>query len=218
MCKKDTESVRCQFAKDKVFDLVKDVNQYDIKGTCFNASKQSAGEYAHWWGERIRTPNSEPQRTQSCLDFEGMEEYLNREDVKAAIFAKTTTKFVTCKPEVYKKYVYDFDVGTGGYFPGLKNAGVRLGLYSGDSDAVVPTTWTMNLVKKLKFEKSGDAWRSWSLKEKVKEEEIDRFAGFYMKFTGLTFGTINGAGHMAAMNRPRETQFLFNAFLRHADP
>lgn len=68
------------------------------------------------------------------------------------------------------------------------NGGLRVWLFSGDWDDVVPFTDTEKNVDKFNRNKAGD-WSSWNVG--------DQHAGFYQVYDkGLTVITVKGAGHM----------------------
>lgn len=70
----------------------------------------------------------------------------------------------------------------------LSNGAVRVWLYSGDFDDVVPFTDTEKNVKKLYRSKAGE-WSSWNVK--------DQHAGFYQSYDqNFTVITVKAAGHM----------------------
>ena len=87
----------------------------------------------------------------------------------------------------------------------LNNGGVRVWLYSGDFDDVVPFTDTEKNVDKLYRVKEG-GWSSWSVK--------DQHGGFFQTYDGdFTVITVKGAGHMVPENQPKASFQLFSNFI-----
>ena len=80
---------------------------------------------------------------------------------------------------------------------------IRIWLYNGDFDDVVPFVDTEKNVEKLYRFKSGE-WSSWNVK--------DQHAGFYQVYDqNLTVITVKAAGHMVPSNQPKASyQLLYN--------
>jgi serine carboxypeptidase-like clade 2 len=87
----------------------------------------------------------------------------------------------------------------------LKNGAVRVWLFSGDWDDVVPFTDTEKNVDLLNRQKVGE-WSSWNVG--------DQHAGFYQlyekKFNVIT---VKGAGHMVPSGKPKASFQLFYNFV-----
>lgn len=87
----------------------------------------------------------------------------------------------------------------------LLDAGLRIWIYSGDTDGRVPVTSTRYSIKKMGLRiKKG--WRAWFHKRQV---------GGWMEVYegGLTFVTIRGAGHQVPVFAPDQSLSLFTHFL-----
>jgi len=73
-------------------------------------------------------------------------------------------------------------------YPVLKEAGVRLMFYSGDTDGAVPTYGTKRWIETLNWNIT-EPWRQWTTEGQV--------SGYIIKYDGLDFITVKGVGHMA---------------------
>jgi serine carboxypeptidase-like clade 1 len=77
-------------------------------------------------------------------------------------------------------------------------------VYSGDVDMCLPFTgteaWTSSLELPLLR-----PWRQWHVKGQV--------AGFNVRFEGLDYVTVRGAGHMVAELKPSEALHMFGTWL-----
>jgi carboxypeptidase C (cathepsin A) len=85
------------------------------------------------------------------------------------------------------------------------NGALRVWLYSGDFDDVVPFTDTEKNVDQLFRSKAGE-WTSWNVKE--------QHAGFFQAYDqNLTVITVKAAGHMVPQNQPKAAYQLFYNFV-----
>lgn len=87
----------------------------------------------------------------------------------------------------------------------LINAGLRIWVYSGDTDGRVPvlsTRYSLNALG-LPITKS---WRPWYHEKQV--------SGWYEEYKGVTFATFRGAGHAVPIFTPSSSLALFSYFLR----
>ena len=86
---------------------------------------------------------------------------------------------------------------------------IRVWLFSGDADDVVPYTDTEKNVVNLHNEKAG-WWSSWNVR--------DQHGGFYQNYVdNFTVITVKGAGHMVPQTRPKPAYQLFHNFV-HGKP
>jgi serine carboxypeptidase-like clade 1 len=89
----------------------------------------------------------------------------------------------------------------------LLNRGVKVWLFSGDWDDVVPFTDTEKNVDKLFQPKVGE-WNSWNVG--------DQHAGFYQMYNNnFTIITVKGAGHMVPQTKPKAAFQLFYNFVNN---
>jgi len=70
----------------------------------------------------------------------------------------------------------------------MKQQGLRMMFYSGDTDGAVPTWGTKQWIQELNWP-IVDSWRPWYTNGQV--------SGFTEEYDGLRFVTVKGVGHMA---------------------
>uniref|UniRef100_A0A803L8Y4 Uncharacterized protein n=1 Tax=Chenopodium quinoa TaxID=63459 RepID=A0A803L8Y4_CHEQI len=131
--------------------------------------------------------------------------WLNNKAVRKAMHAaeeSETGRWDSCTDRL----TYHRDVGSMIiYHKRLISMGLRVLIYSGDHDMVVPYTgseaWTRSLGYKII-----DEWRPWFTNGQV--------AGFTQGYDrNLTFLTIKGAGHMVPEDKPREALKFYSQWL-----
>ncbi|KAL7082665.1 hypothetical protein ACP275_14G115000 [Erythranthe tilingii] len=83
-------------------------------------------------------------------------------------------------------------------------SGIRVWIYSGDTDSVVPVTTTRYSMPKL-----GAAvktpWYPWYYQGEV--------GGYAVEYQNITFVTIRGAGHFVPSYQPQRALTFFSSFL-----
>ncbi|KAF4346706.1 hypothetical protein F8388_024249 [Cannabis sativa] len=89
----------------------------------------------------------------------------------------------------------------------LLNAGLRIWIYSGDTDGRVPVTSSRYSIKKMGL-KVVEEWRAWFEKDQV-GGWVEVYEG------GLTLATVRGAGHQVPVLAPIQSLSLFTHFLNH---
>ncbi|KAK4768594.1 hypothetical protein SAY87_003735 [Trapa incisa] len=138
------------------------------------------------------------------------EVYYNRPDVQNALHANTTGipyKWTACS-EVLNRNWNDTEVSILPIYREMIAKGLRVWVFSGDVDSVVPVTATRYALAQLKLAVK-IPWYPWYVKKQV--------GGWTEVYQGLTFATVRGAGHEVPLFKPRAALQLFNSFLR-GDP
>ncbi|KAM7508345.1 hypothetical protein LguiA_018798 [Lonicera macranthoides] len=134
------------------------------------------------------------------------EKYYNRPDVQKALHANLTRipyKWTACSDVLIKNW-NDSEVSMLPTYKKLIAADLRIWVFSGDTDSVVPVTATrfslghMNLNVKTR-------WYPWY--------SSDQVGGWTEVYDGLTFATIRGAGHEVPLFQPKRAFILFQSFL-----
>jgi len=150
-----------------------------------------------------------------CVDNE-VEQYFNRPEVQAAIHANVSGMlpypWADCADA--PRLVYSRTDLLSSMMPTyerLLQKGIRILVYSGDIDAILPLVGTRNWVEALGLEVT-EPWRPWT-------SSLDgQVAGWTEKFTqGLTFATVRGAGHMVPYTQPQRAFDLIIKFI-NGDP
>ncbi|PAN07218.1 hypothetical protein PAHAL_1G319300 [Panicum hallii] len=133
------------------------------------------------------------------------EAYFNRPDVQAALHANVTKigyNWTHCS-DVISTW-NDAAFSTLPIIRKLIAGGLRVWVFSGDTDGRIPVTATRLTLNKLGL-KTVQEWTPWYDHLQV--------GGWTIVYEGLTFVTIRGAGHEVPMHAPRQALTLFSNFL-----
>ncbi|XP_010549997.1 PREDICTED: serine carboxypeptidase-like 25 [Tarenaya hassleriana] len=133
--------------------------------------------------------------------------YYNRPDVQRALHANITKipyKWTACREGLNRNW-NDTDTSVLPVYRELITAGLRIWVFSGDVDSVVPVTATRYSLARLKLN-TKIPWYPWYVKDQV--------GGWTEVYEGLTFATVRGAGHEVPLFKPRPALQLFKFFLR----
>ncbi|EAZ38365.1 hypothetical protein OsJ_22740 [Oryza sativa Japonica Group] len=144
-----------------------------------------------------------------CVDYRVID-YLNRGNVQAALKANVSGgipySWAPCSDALTNWT--DAPPSTLPDIAALVRAGLRVWVFSGDTDDRVPVTSTRYALRKLKL-KTVRPWKQWFTSDQV--------GGYTVLYDGLTFVTIRGAGHMVPMITPVQARQLFAHFLAGDD-
>ncbi|KAL9313989.1 hypothetical protein ACSQ67_019441 [Phaseolus vulgaris] len=145
-----------------------------------------------------------------CVD-DKVTNYLNRRDVQEALHAKLVgvRKWDVCS-NVLNYDMLNLEVPTLPVVGSLIKAGVRVLIYSGDQDSVIPLTGSRTLVQKLGRQLGLNTtvpYRVWFEGQQV---------GGWTQVHGntLSFATVRGASHEVPFSQPRRSLVLFKSFLK----
>ncbi|GLJ15423.1 hypothetical protein SUGI_0253140 [Cryptomeria japonica] len=133
--------------------------------------------------------------------------YFNQPEVQKAFHANSTGipySWSTCSTTL-EKYWKDSPRSMLPIYQELIQAGIRIWVFSGDTDAVVPVTATRYSIDALKLPTLVN-WYPWYDKGEV--------GGWTQIYKGLSLVTVRGAGHEVPLHQPRKAFILFNAFLQ----
>ncbi|KAH6819242.1 serine carboxypeptidase-like 29 [Perilla frutescens var. frutescens] len=86
-------------------------------------------------------------------------------------------------------------------------SGLRIWMFSGDTDAVIPVTSTRYSIDALKLP-TVSPWRAWY--------DDGQVGGWTQEYKGLTFVTVRGAGHEVPLHKPKQALTLIKSFLSGA--
>ncbi|KAH6774588.1 serine carboxypeptidase-like 25 [Perilla frutescens var. frutescens] len=134
--------------------------------------------------------------------------YYNRPDVQKALHANISGRIPyrwTACSETLNRNWNDTDTSVLPIYRELIAAGLRIWVFSGDVDSVVPVTATRYSLAQLKLDTT-IPWYPWYVKKQV--------GGWSEVYKGLTFATVRGAGHEVPMFKPRAAFQLFRSFLQ----
>ncbi|CAM0871781.1 unnamed protein product [Alopecurus aequalis] len=193
----DDTSPVCQAAKDTAYGNTGDISAFNIYApTCHD--------------KKVRPTDSKcMDLADPCAEF-FVEAYLNNPLVQKAVHANTALKYpwVGCRTRIYN--LNRFGDSPPSMLPHLKalvTTGIRIWLFSGDLDAMVPVTASKHSVEKLRLEVVKD-WRPWST---APGEDV---GGYVIEYKGLVFATVRGSGHAVPIDQPERARVLFMSFLR----
>jgi serine carboxypeptidase-like clade II len=102
------------------------------------------------------------------------------------------------------------------YYPSLVASGIRIWIYSGDTDAAVPitgtTTWLQMRKDQLK-KNEVTPWRAWFYNSTITNSLQN--GGEFWQYTGMTFVSFRGAGHMVPTDNSQGAWIMINNFLNN---
>ncbi|XP_031091558.1 serine carboxypeptidase-like 27 [Ipomoea triloba] len=134
--------------------------------------------------------------------------YFNIPEVQKALHANVTRipyPWATCS-DLVSNYWGDSPVSMLPIYRELIAAGLRIWVFSGDTDSVVPVTATRYSIDALKLPTVAN-WYPWYDNGKV--------GGWSQIYKGLTLVTVTGAGHEVPLHRPRQAFILLRSFLEN---
>ncbi|KAK2421970.1 serine carboxypeptidase [Trifolium repens] len=132
--------------------------------------------------------------------------YFNRPEVQKALHVDPDhkpAKWETCNMEVNTNWK-DSPRTVLDIYRELIPTGLRIWIFSGNTDAVIPVTSTRYTIAALKLP-TVSPWRAW-----YDDGEV---GGWTQEYDGLTFVNVRGAGHEVPLHRPKLALTLFKAFL-----
>nr|DAD45403.1 TPA_asm: hypothetical protein HUJ06_003632 [Nelumbo nucifera] len=132
--------------------------------------------------------------------------YFNLPEVQKALHVHpevAPTKWETCSDVVNENWK-DSPKTVLDIYHELIGAGLRIWIFSGDTDAVIPVTSTRYSIDALKLPTIGP-WRAWYDEGQV--------GGWTQQYVGLNFVSVRGAGHEVPLHKPKLALSLIKAFL-----
>lgn len=201
----------CNFTEDRVSNKCDDAVTYAM-----NHEFGDIDQYSIYTPSCMQLPNSTVRLKNTllrrrvsgydpCIE-KYAEKYYNRPEVQKAMHANVTGipyKWTACSDVLIKNWK-DSESSMLPVYKELIAAGLRIWVFSGDTDSVVPVTATrfslshLNLTVKTR-------WYPWY--------SGDQVGGWTEVYKGLTFATVRGAGHEVPLFQPRRAFILFRSFL-----
>ncbi|XP_050157795.1 serine carboxypeptidase-like 45 isoform X1 [Malus sylvestris] len=136
--------------------------------------------------------------------------YFNRPDVQEALHARVTNWTICSNVGVLEYDMKDHEIPMLPVLGDLVKSGIRVLIYSGDQDSIIPLTSTRTLVNGLAKDlglQTNVPYRVW-----VQEKQVAGWTQVYSD--ALSYATIRGAGHEAPISQPERSLLLFTSFLR----
>jgi len=108
-----------------------------------------------------------------------------------------------CSDEVGNNYHYQLE-GSLFIYKILMQYDYKILFFSGDTDGAVPTLGTRRWIETLNLDIK-EKWRSWNTDGQV--------SGYLIRYDGMDFATVHGAGHMSPQWKRKEVTSLFTNWL-----
>ncbi|XP_044491978.1 serine carboxypeptidase-like 34 [Mangifera indica] len=208
------QSTGCSHALDRYFDVYKIIDMYSLYSpTCVDGNSTSAvnrhlpiihgvapklfSKYDGW--------HRKPAGYDPCLS-DYTEEYLNRPEVQKALHANVTKipyPWTHCSDKI--SFWSDAPSSILPIIEKLIAGGLRIWVYSGDTDGRIPVTATRLTLRKLGL-KILQEWRPWYTDNR-------QVGGWTIDYDGVMFVTIRGAGHQVPTFAPKQSLQLVQHFL-----
>ncbi|KAL3520692.1 hypothetical protein ACH5RR_018841 [Cinchona calisaya] len=191
---------QCHQALERAYSEFGDINPYAI----YDSPCNDLGTL----GNNLKMPLPWKFRGNDQCIVKYTKMYMNNPDVQKALHANITGlphPWMTCS-EVIRSNWTDSPKSMLPIFKELIAAGLRIWVFSGDTDAVLPLTATRYSLKALNLKNVTD-WYAWYDNQKV--------GGWSQAYEGLTYITVRGAGHEVPLGRPRLASTLFQHFLNN---
>ncbi|KAJ7945638.1 Carboxypeptidase [Quillaja saponaria] len=158
---------------------------------------------------KVINPQQATERIDVCVEDKTVN-YLNRKDVRKAFHARLVgvRRWEVCS-KILDYEVLNLEIPTLPIVGSLVKAGVRVLVYSGDQDSVIPLTGSRTLVHKLATELGLNTtvpYRVW-----FEGQQVGGWTQVYGNV--LAFATIRGASHEAPFSQPERSFMLFKSFL-----
>ncbi|XP_031279813.1 serine carboxypeptidase-like 27 [Pistacia vera] len=136
--------------------------------------------------------------------------YMNRSDVQKAFHAnvaKISNPWATCSSAIRGNWT-DSPKSMLPIFKELIAAGIRIWLYSGDTDAILPLSATRHSIAALNLETDIE-WYAWY-------DDQFQVGGWSQVYKGLIYATVRGAGHEVPLSKPKLALILLKNFLNNS--
>lgn len=198
------------------------INPYFVDGQCFNGAQAAMmrnpsllrhlfpphdpiNRAAFYSADQIIVP---------CIDSDNADHYLNRAVATSALHVRGDITWAICSNTISVNYEKSGASMIPNYQT-LINAGIRVFVYSGDSDSVVPWTGTAKWVlTETGFSGKTIDWANWNY---VADGGWGpQVGGSVTQFSnGFTFSTIRGAGHMVPQFAPAKGYTMFQTVIQN---
>ncbi|KAF9620595.1 hypothetical protein IFM89_013621 [Coptis chinensis] len=134
------------------------------------------------------------------LQYSGI--YFNLPEVQKALHVNPA-KWEFCRPAIYTSWK-DSATSVLDIYQELIASGLRIWMFSGDTDGVIPVTSTRYDIDALRLPLASP-WRAWY--------DDGQVGGWTEQYVGLNFVAIRGAGHRVPATKPKLALVLFKSFL-----
>ncbi|KAL2320633.1 hypothetical protein Fmac_029602 [Flemingia macrophylla] len=213
---KVSEEYSSTLSIDKYYVIGDKCLSYNLSQASFLSEMLNLGTFRLSKSHNVRQIEDPTDQMMQQIDECSMkysEMYLNRKDVQKALNARLvgTTNYRLCNKILQTNYDrLDIEMPTINVVGFLVESGLKVIVYSGDQDSVVPFMGTRRLVDRLAKKlglKTTRPYSAWF---------VDNQVGGWTQVYGnhLTYATVRGASHEAPATQPKRSFQLFNAFLK----
>ncbi|KAL6012199.1 hypothetical protein ACLOJK_002677 [Asimina triloba] len=203
-CKYDSflkPSPACKKILDRAVEELGEIDRYSIytPACTENSTSNSPLTGLHQLLERLHEPYD------PCYDNH-VAIYFNTPEVQEALHVDPDVANATWLPcnHVVSKNWKDTAKSVLPIYRELMFSGLRIWVFSGDTDSVIPVTSTRYWIESLNLP-TVTPWHPW--------HEDGQVGGWAQEYKGLTYVTVRGAGHLVALHRPKLALAVFKAFL-----
>ncbi|KDP20921.1 hypothetical protein JCGZ_21392 [Jatropha curcas] len=211
----DTWSNRdCSQSVDEIFKQYNEIDIYSLYSpTCTRNSASSDVKHMQVSFKRTSKSKMMPRFMggyDPCLD-DYARSFYNRPDVQKALHCgdgHLLKNWSICNDTIFKEWK-DSKPSVLPIYKKLIAAGIRIWVYSGDTDGRVPVLSTRYSIASLGLNVT-KAWRPWYHQKQV--------GGWYQEYEGLTFATFRGAGHDVPTFQPSKSLAFFSAYIQGKSP
>ena len=153
---------------------------------------------------RQRFADSNDAEPDCNTDDTGLIKFFNDAEVQKQLNVKPT-EWRPCSDKVWD--LYTFGTTTIPLFPSFKEAGLKIMLYSGNVDAVVPYVETDGYIEQI-------GWKVTEAKKSIVNPR-GSLEGWVTKYeNNLSYYIINAAGHMVPCEKPAAAFRMFESFIQ----
>ncbi|KAG6489766.1 hypothetical protein ZIOFF_051045 [Zingiber officinale] len=204
---KENVTDACSSSLDEYFAVYNIIDMYSLYSLeCVDSNSTMASNRRSYFveGASPKILSRHPVGYDPCVP-NYTEKYFNRPDVQEALHANATKIGYTwthCSDAISK-----WNDAPSSVLPVIRkliDGGIRVWVFSGDTDGRIPVTSTRLTLNKLGL-KTIQEWKPWYDRMQV--------GGWTIIFEGLTFVTVRGAGHQVPTFAPRQAQQLIRHFL-----
>ncbi|KAK8607926.1 hypothetical protein V6N13_023370 [Hibiscus sabdariffa] len=199
----------CSQAVDEVIKQYKEIDIYSLyTPVCIRDTAASDDRSIYQVMLKRTSSNMMPRILggfDPCLD-DYAKAFYNRLDVQKALHVSDghhVRNWSICNMKMFNNWT-DSKPSVLPIYKKLVAAGIRIWVYSGDTDGRVPVLSTRYSISTLELPIT-KTWRPWYHEKQV--------SGWFQEYKGLTFATFRGAGHAVPCFKPSSSLAFFSAFL-----
>ncbi|KAK1325071.1 Serine carboxypeptidase-like 34 [Acorus calamus] len=211
----EEQTLECSMAMDDYYDVYNIIDMYSLYSpTCVDQPTNSTQQKwriegaAPKFASKFDGWHKKPAGYDPCVSYD-TEAYLNQPGVQKALHANVTGipySWTHCSGAIS-----NWGDAPASILPTIRKliqGGIRIWVYSGDTDGRIPVTATRLTLNKLGLHITQD-WTPWYNHKQV--------GGWTINYDGLNFVTVRGAGHQVPTFVPKQALQLIEHFLANRD-